>query len=347
MRTRKIGLALALALAAATPAAAKRTLDVLPSMTWHHSRTGLTLPPYLGSLPRNELGDFGTEEADLFAQYRGDDGTVATIYVFHPGLDSVPVWFDRVEAAVRTRTDFGKFGETQPRAFAVRPGAVTTGLRATLALTDGKERSTALAVAPVGDWLLVVRLTSPKLEAAALDGELTAILNGIGWPADKPGAAAATPVKPCEVLPQFRKARMLQPNMAQALMGAITGAVADEDKSKGTPPPVYCRAQQAADGSWGVYRAEGAEDGYVLALGDAGRAIGVQPSLAALVNKSKPAFTLTFMDLTETRAYGDVSVLLPPEQALDLVSHHAPIATSSTQGDKRNITIQSGLPDKK
>jgi hypothetical protein len=347
MQVRKIGLALGLALCVAIPATAKRTLDVLPSVVWHHAQTGLTLPPYLGALPRNELGDYGTEEADLFAQYRLDDGTAATIYVFHPGLDSVPVWFDRVEAAVRARTDFGKFGEMQPRAFAVPPGAVMAGLRATIALTGGDARSTALAVAPVGDWLVVVRLSSPKLEAAALDGEMTAILDGIGWPPDKPGAPVAVPVKPCGALPHFRKARMLQPNMAQALMGAITGAVAGDDKSKATPPPVYCRAQQAADATWGVYRAEGAEDGYVLALEDAGRAIGVQPSLAALINNSKPAFTVTFMDLTETRTYGDVSALLPPEQALDLVSHHAPIATSSTQGGGKNITISSGLTDKK
>ena len=343
MRVREIGLALALAAASAVNA--KRTLDVLPSITWHHAQTGLVLPPYLGSLPRNELGDFGTEEVDLFAQYRGDEGTVATIYVFHPGLDSVPVWFDRVEAAVRARTDFGKFGETQAQAFAVRPDGPSAGLRATLALADGKERSTALAVEPVGDWLVVVRLSSPKLDAPALDGELTAILNGIGWPADKFGPAAV-PVKPCETLPRFHKARMLQPDMAQALMGAITGVAADDDKNKDARP-VYCRAQQAADGSWGVYRTAGAEEGYVLALEDAGRAIGVQPSLAALINKSKPAFTVTFMDLTETRTYGDVSALLPPEQALDLVSHHAPIATSRMQGDKKNITIRSGLADKK
>jgi len=341
------GLVLGLALAAATPVAAERTLDVLPSMTWHHARTGLTLPPYLGSLPRNELGDFGTEEADLFAQYRGGDGTVATIYIFHPGLDSVPVWFDRVEAAVRARTDFGKFGDAEAQAFALRPGAPMAGLRATLALSDGKERSTALAVAPVGDWLVVVRLSSPKLEAAALDGELTAILNGIGWPTDRLGGPAAAPVKPCEILPRFRKARMIQPDVAQALMGAITGAVADEEKGKDTPPAIYCRAQQAADGTWGVYRAEGAGDGYMLALQDAGRAISVQPSLAALVNKSRPAFTVSFLDLTETRIYGDVSALLPPEQALELVNRQAPIATSSTQGDKKNITIESGLADKK
>ena len=346
MGVRKIGLTLALALAAAGPVGAKRTLDVLPSMAWHHPQTGLILPPYLGSLPRNELGDFGTEEVDLFAQYRGDEGTVATIYVFHPGLDSVPVWFDRVQAVIRARTEFGTPGGAQPQAFAVRPGAPEAGLRLTYAMTDGNVRSTAAAVVPVGDWLVVVRLSSPKLEAPALEGELTAILNGIGWPADKLGAPAATPVKPCEAMPSFRKAKLLKPDMAQALMGAITGAVTDEEKGK-QALPVYCRAQQAADGNWGVYRVEGSDSGYVLALEDAGRAIGVQPSLAALIHNSKPAFTVTLMDLTETRTYGDVSALLSPEQALELVGHHAPIASTKTLGDKKDITINGGALEKK
>lgn len=341
-----IGMALALSLAAASPVGAKRMLDVLPSMAWHHSRTGLVLPPYLGSLPRNELGDLGTEEVDLFAQYRGDEGTVATIYVFHPGLDSVPIWFDRAQAVIRARPEFGTPGGAPPQVFAVRPGAPEAGLRVTYAMTGGNVRSTAAAVVPVEDWLVVVRLSSSKLEAPALESELTAILNGIGWPADKLDAPAAKPVKPCDAAPSFRKAKLLKPDMAQALMGAITGAVADEDKGKHAPP-VYCRAQQAADGNWGVYQVEGSDGGYVLALEDAGRAIGVQPSLAALINKSKPAFTVTLMDLTETRTYGDVSALLPPEQALDLVGHHAPIATTRTLGDKKDITINSGALDKK
>ena len=334
-------LVMALCLASATSAtAATRTLDVLPSVVWHHARTGLTMPPALGSLPRNEVGDFGKAEADLFVQYRGTEGTEATVYVFHPGLDSVPLWFDRIRTAIATREKFGTAELVAPTSFPLRPGAPAAGLRATYALKGSSFRATAEAVAPVGDWLVVVRLSSPTMDAGALDTELTAILAGIGWPTDKMDAPAAEPVKPCTTMPVFRKAKLIKPDMMQALLGAVMpGAIEDRRSKDKASIPTYCRAQEGPDGKWAVYKVEGEEKGYVLALGDAGRAIGVQPSIAALVNKSRPAFSLTYMDLTEWRIYPDVSEQLPPEQALDIVEKTAPISAANTLDGKKSITI--------
>jgi len=328
-------------LASATAAtAATRTLDVLPSMVWHHARTGLTMPPALGSLPRNEVGDFGTEEADLFLQYRSTEGTEATIYVFHPGLDSVPVWFDRIRTAIAVREKFGTADLVAPTSFPLRPGAPAAGLRATYALKGSSFRATAEAVVPVGDWLVVVRLSSPTMDAGALDSELTAILGNIGWPTDKMDAPAAEPVRPCATMPVFRKAKLIKPNMMQALLGAaMPGAIEDQRTKDKAPMPTYCRVQEGANGQWAVYKVEGEEKGYVLALGDAGRAIGVQPSMAALVNKTRPAFSLTYMDLTEWRIYPDVSEQLPPEQAIDIIDKTAPISAVSTLDGKKSITI--------
>ncbi|HMI18875.1 MAG TPA: hypothetical protein VK533_04965 [Sphingomonas sp.] len=347
----RIALGATLALVAAPSQADPRTLDVLPSMTWQHARTGLTMPPYLGSLPRNEVGDFGTVEADLFLQYRGADGTEATIYVFHPGVDSVPLWFDRVQAAIVARGKFGTIGDAQATAFAVRPGAPATALRVTYPLKGSAFLATAAAAVPVADWLVVVRLSSTSKDAAAVDAELTAVVNGIGWPADKLEAPVAAPIKPCGTMPSFHKAKLIKPDMMQALVGAaVSGAVATDRKDANdhrASIPTYCRAQQAADAAWGVYRVEGEERGYVLALGDDGRAIGVQPSLAALVNKTKPAYSLAYMDLTEWRIYPDVSDQLPPEQALDIVDHTNPIASADTLSGKGSITINSAVTEKK
>jgi len=341
----RLALAAALALTAAPAAADPRMLDVLPSLTWKHAQTGLAMGPYLGSLPRNEVGDYGTEEADLFLQYRGADGTAASIFLFHPGIDSVPLWFDRVEAQITARKGFGVQGEAVPKAFAVRNGAPEASLRVTYPMRGGDVTATTAAVVPVADWLVVVRLSSPKMDAAALDAELSAVLNDIGWPADKLGAPVATPIKPCAELPSFHKAKLLKPDMMQALMGSLIGAAAEDEKK--TTLPTYCRAQQEPGGAWGVYQMEGADKGYVLALADAGRAIGVQPSLAAAINKSKPAYSLTFMDLTQRQTYPDVSDQLPPEQALDIVNRTSPIASASTLSGNKSITISSGLAGKK
>ena len=341
-----------LALAAAAPAAANRMLDVLPSMKWQHARTGLVMGPYLGSLPRGGVGDYGTEEADLFLDYRGADGTVATIYVFHPGLDSVPLWFDRVQAQIFVHQNFGKPGDAifgkpgdaTAKAFAIRPGAPAASLRIAYPMQGGDIASTAAAVVPVADWLVVVRLSSPKLAVAELDAELTRILDDISWPADKLDAPVAVPVAACAELPVFHKAKLLQPDIMQALLGGIASQVEDKEKK---PVPTFCRAQQEPAAQWGVYRAAGEGKGYVLALADAGRAIAVDPSLAAEVHKTKPAFSLRFMDLTQQRTYPDVSDQLPPEQALEIVNTTNPIASAGTLDHKGSITINSAVTEKK
>lgn len=344
MRRFLLGPAGALALLPSAPALADlRPLNVPASAGWQHARTGIVMRLRLGGLTREKIGDYGNEEADIALTYKQQDvDAVATIYLFHPGIDSVPLWFDRILAQIAVHKDkYGTAGAASPIAFAVRPGAPDAALRIVYPMQGGSLSSTGVAVVPVADWLLVVRLSSSKLDASALDAKLTAILNDMGWPDDKLTAPAAKPVADCAQMPSFRKGKLLPADMTQVLLNSMLSGAGPKDQKA---VPEYCRAQQAPDGSWGVYRAQGANDGYLLALADAGRAIGVVPGIAL---KRDPGYSLTFFDLTRRMNYPNVSAMVPPEQALQFVNSAAPVSSVSTIGEEHNITISSDALGKK
>jgi hypothetical protein len=339
MAARLFTLIAAIALGAGAARADLHPLDVPAKSGWQHAQTGLTLMSHLGGLTRRSIGDFGNEEADLALAYDDGDaakpGTTASLFLFHPGIASVPIWFDRAQTAIMAGRAFSGLSASSPIAFAAKPGGPADGLRVTYGVQNGTVTSTALAAIPVGQWLLVVRMTSSALDPAALDAKLSALLHDIRWPADQAAGPAAVPIAACTKLRVFKKAKVLPPDMTQMLFNAVLpDAVAKEDKT----PVTYCRAAEGPNAAWAVYQAEGADDGYVLALGDGGRAIGVAP---ALVLKGRPAYAVTMFDLTRRLNFPNVSALLPPEQAIDLANGTAPLSATSTLGGKTDITINS------
>lgn len=94
----------AVALGLAMPAAA-RDLAVPTDKGWKHAKTGLILMPQLAGMSRTALSDATQTEHDVAAQYDTPDKSVfATIYLFHPAIADVSLWFDRSQTALETRT---------------------------------------------------------------------------------------------------------------------------------------------------------------------------------------------------------------------------------------------------
>lgn len=347
---KRVGLVLAagLALVAGVARAQMRVLDVPPTAGWKHAASRLILMPKLGGQVRARLADLSASEFDMVASY-GDEasGTYTTLYLFHPGLDSVPVWFDRVRVAAVSRKEKGvPDGSEKASPFSVRPDGVVDGLRITYALKGGTDTSTAAAVAPIDDWLVVVRMSSERLDAAAIDARLTALLHDIRWPAVK--RPVAVPVEACADSLKLKKARLLKPNMMQALMGSAMAMAADKAKEKpeaeAAKPIVYCRDSEDPGVRWAMYRANGAKDSYVLAIGDAGRAVMVGPSISGLVNGGgEKTFSLMLADLDRSLVFPDVDRLPPPEQALEIVSRTQPVSSASKSASGSNVTINSGV----
>jgi len=279
------------ALAPNAQAQQSSVLDVPASKKWQHAQTGLIVPQAPGGLPRTEITSLGEGELDMAVQFGDVNKTQATLYLFRPALMSVPVWFDRVETQILQRDAYGTAAPTDtPSGFAVPGGTVTSALRRFYKPSKPPYAATGVAVLPLGEWLVVVRISSVEQAPAQLDATLSALIAGLGWPtraANVVEAPAAVPVQACTTaLAYDKKAKMRKPDMAAGLMGSLLiAALADKGKddkaSKAEPeeeaPALLCR-EGSGSLALGVYHAETQNpDGYIIALGDAGRTVSVYP----------------------------------------------------------------------
>ncbi|HEV2044362.1 MAG TPA: hypothetical protein VGR05_06750 [Sphingomicrobium sp.] len=264
---------LVLGIALASPAASQmRSLGVPNDKGWQHARTGIILMSKLGEFQRNELRDNGTSELDVAATYyAGSDADTATIYLFRPGITSLPMWFDRSHYAMMVNPQIQVAAPLGPIARVALPGSsVGSGLRMTYALR-GDKGATGLAMVPYGDWLLAVRVTSRTKPAADVDSALLTLIAKIRWPEKRPVERVADPVAACLTSIKTRKAKLIQPDLAQALIGATLSNLAEEHGKKEAQgagkPPVFCRDRDPSR-EFGMYRSDQSNDGYILAIGD-------------------------------------------------------------------------------
>ncbi|MGN6278873.1 MAG: hypothetical protein ACTHM8_09150 [Sphingomonas sp.] len=330
-----------LALLGTTPALATRKLPVGDAQGWQHAQTGLILMSDIAGLHRTELQDFGDSELDIIAQF--DDpsrDTEATLYLFRPALDSVPVWFDRAVTTLSNHDIYG--GVTAvgaPQAFARPGGSVADSLRQTFVPAKSDFKATALAVIPVGEWLVSIRISGKTLAPAALDDLLNRFIAGLRFATPVAARPAAVPVVACATHPAFKHAKLQKPDMMDTILGATFATITDDDVKKvgGTvsPPPVWCR-DSVHGNDYAVYRQDDGTAGYTMALGDAGRTISVWPSLEAQINK-KTGFSVSFHDLDKTLIYPSYDALAEPAQVFDMIKHEKP--TSAAAG--KTITIST------
>lgn len=315
-------------------------LSIPAKAGWQQADTGIILMPVLAGLTRTEIADTGTDGLDLVAQYDdGKDDVVATIFLFQPGLASAPIWFDRSRTTIETR-DIYRIEAAPPSASFAPPGwAAKAGLRATYA-SGSTLRSTAVAMAPIGDWLIGIRLSSKSLDAAALDRTLDAVIGQIRWPKQPRDTIAAEAVMDCASKLALTKARVLKADMTEALIGGTLATMAhdpDRKTEEKIPPVRYCR--DAVDAAWTIYRADGSDRGYVLALNDAGRAISVQPSLAALLMGGKPRLSVNLLELGHTDTFAPIDRLPPPAQLITMIDGRP---SSRVQRGSKDIAIGVG-----
>lgn len=202
-----------------------------------------------------------------------------------------------------------------------------SALRLVYAL-DGGRGSTGLALAPLADWLVKVRLTSVALTPTELDSALTEILSGIRWPAQRSSSPVAVPVVACATPLKYKRARVIKPDLTQALLGAVLNNVTlDESKPAKAvnQPTVYCSEGKAST-SFGVYRRNNGTDGYVLAFSDAGIAASVHPAFTLDGRKGNFAVSLALHDSIDS--YPSFNALPEPKQVFDLVMTTAPLSNA-------------------
>ena len=304
-------------------------------------------------LPRVALTDSTDAEWDVAAQFNDPAvATSATVYIFHAAVPSVAIWFDRAAFALLHRQSFGGAAPASPvTSFAVPGSAVPGGLRRVFRPTRGPYKSSGLAVMPVGEWMVAVRLSSTEFDPAALDARLAALVTEIGWPAPStpatgsPAPGIATVVAPCTDRIDFHQAKLRKPDLSQALLGSLLAANSAKTTSVSGGTTPWCREGDGRD-NYGIYRKAGATNSYMLALGDAGRSADVFPGLALSGMPATGGYTVTLADVDgSVVTYPSFDALPKPEQVLDLIARRRPVSRTATNGKNLNITLDSKLVD--
>lgn len=326
-------LMMVLALASAMPLAA-RELAVPADKGWQHQETGLVLTSRLAGLQRTALSDTTQSEHDVAAQFTApDESVIASVFLFKPAIADVALWFDRGATTLQANEVFRGAAPVSaaPIGFAAGGAPVASSLRQVFTKATGPYRSTALAVMPLGEWIVAVRMSAKSLSADELDAGLMQLIGAIRWPAVAPAAAAAppapalaaVPVMACAAPLSFRKVKALKPGGSDMLMQLI-GSIAMQNASASKPaapvlPVRWCREGEAK-AEYGVYRSDrkGAA-GYALALGDAGRIVWVQPSLMGQIEKNG-RYSVSLDDVDgRTLAFPSFNGMPAPGQVWDLV----------------------------
>ena len=328
----------AASLAVASPIVAQpqdRVLEVPPTKSWQHAATGMILPPVAAGLTRGAIIDNSSAEQDVGAAYGGEEGLTTSVYLFQTPLADPAVWTDRALAAIALRPDLGLDPASVPAAIPFkRPGAsAASGLRATLPLSASGLTATAVALAPLDGWLVKIRMTSDRLDRAALDARLTAFLEALRWPAETRPAPATAAVVACPDSLSFKKAKTVKDSMGDVLMSALAGTVQADQVEKGeTRSAVYCREPGPLK-TYAVYRPDRSRAAYVIALGDAGEALRLEPALSldglGSGKSSGGRVAMTSMKHATISVLPSFNRLPSPEQALSVAFSGKPRETIS------------------
>ena len=340
-------MAVVAALCAVPAIAQQRDLPVPADKGWGHAATGVTFPARLAGLPRTSIRDSTADERDVSLNFETPDrATVVTIFLFHPALAKAAIWFDRSEAQIALRTDWhgATPADPNPTAFA-RPGsAVSAGLKQAYRTGSKEYPTTALAVVPVGEWLVAVRYSARDVDIPAVRQRLDGVIDAIRWPAETGvPPPAARPIAACADTLRFGKAKMMKRNINMGLMGGLLSGLMVKPATDAKPeaPRELCR-NGAPTLEYGVYRAAGS-DGYTIAFGDAGRVAYVAKGIEIPGMNGSGGYTVTFGSVDGAMAtYQSFDRLPSPKQVMDEINSTAPVSRTNVDAEgKTQIHIDA------
>ncbi len=313
-----------------------RSLDVPNDKGWQHARTGIILMSKLGNFQRSDLKDNGTSESDVSATYfSADKKDTASIYIYRQGIVSLPIWFDRSLYAMTTNPKISIGSPLGPITRFIPPNSRTeSGLRIVFNLRGSDRGATGLAMVPFGEWLVAVRLTSPTMTSVQLDANLLEVLSKVRWPEKRPLDEVAVPIAPCPNSLKTKRAKVVPPDLAQALIGATLSSIVTtktgQDSEKENRTVIYCReGMQTLD--YGAYRGNADTKGYVLAIGDAGVGASVYPGFS--LNGEKGQYSVTLARHDSLNSYPSFNALPEPKQVFALVMSRGPMSSTTRGGN--------------
>lgn len=299
-------------LAAAAPASA----EVLPGQ-WRHAPSGLSLPLEFGDMKLvREYGLSRGGNFDVAAQY-GQAEDPVTIYVYRAAYPNAALWFERVRHAMKRSV--GKTGgQVAPRGFTLGGAGAPNALREEVALDGGQWKSSSVAIAQLGEWLVKARVSSRTLDPAGVAARMDNLLAAIRFerPAPKPLPLAVP--GPCGDVAQLRGRPL--PRAAPGATGAAAAAglavVAAARGAAGlaAEPSAWCRESSGISPDHASLYRDRAGTGWVALFGDSGMAVS---AVAVGQVTGSPAMAAAYAtNPTSTRVVALYDSVPAPEPAI-------------------------------
>lgn len=335
----------------AAPATAQDFTDITSEAgkPFRHANSGIDLPATLDGIARTAVRQIGTQELDIVAAYEQGDEYIS-IYVTRLVAGSVPIWFDRARIGVeQRRSAFGIPAAVAGPVVFTPPGqTVASGMAAAWSIEQRPLKGTLLAILPVGGWMMKLRYSSGTHGGGALRERLPAVLAALALPPQAKPAPAAVELAACTtplaLKGNARPVRDKDARLQSALLGGLLAGLSQSADAEPATPVTWCRDATPLPVG-GVYRANGATDGYLIALSDAGRGISVSPdALSALLAEKKqarPRWAMSVADMDRSLVYAPLDRLPPPTQALSLAQSSAPVSVATTWG-RQNVQLEAG-----
>ncbi|MEM8694553.1 MAG: hypothetical protein AAGE05_00850 [Pseudomonadota bacterium] len=335
-------MAMLAAVIAVSATAAPTTLETIDTEAFSHDVSGAELPAAIGSLQRTRVVDFEQGQFNIAAQYQNDEGsTFITLYLYRAGVPNVSLWFDRVVPTITSREGFEPEvgNEIVVRPFTPPGHDQNSGLRMSYSPRHGGVAGTAAALAQYGTWLVKIRASSNRFGHDTLD-QLVDLTLAEFEPPDRVGnPGPAYSVEPCQSELAVGAAQQVPASSVEvaplAMLFQGIGQTVGEDGQVIDPEPVtYCRDSLSTDG-YGVYRANEATGGYVIALSDAGNVISVGrgTTLLDLARNSGAPIAITFQSSAQNLVFQPFDALPYPEAAIEVVNTQDAIAASDRMGN--------------
>jgi hypothetical protein len=313
---------------------------------WEHKQTDLKIPATVDGFSRRESSDYGSSQSDVMFQFVDPaSDTRVTLYLYRAGSANVPIWADRAESSIMINAAaYGTLDKAGRRFSYYTPwkNAPNSAVRIVFPLSGKGATATGLMLAQRGEWLIKIRMTSNRLDAAAVEARLASFFDGLGFKADKLGADPAYAIQPCADRLPDREAKLVARGkddgiMAGALMNSLAPVV---DKEKPAKAPTYCR-DAGSEGLYGVYRPDGAKDRYLLAIGDGGVTIAVgRDSLGELVKQGEARFSPVLSTADRHVGFAPYSALPSPKQIMGSLNAAKPVwARSRLPGKEKDLQI--------
>lgn len=324
----------------ATVAEARGPLPVQPGKDWKHNETKIKLPGSSAGFVLREATDNTDSQSDVMVQYGNDSGrSFATVYIFRAGLPDVSIWADRSELSMQANAGvYGKFDTAGRRWSRFTPyfGGDNSAIRLIYPVSGKSATSTGLIVAPYGNWLIKIRITSAFFNAEQLDVKMMDFLAGLKLGKIKQEAGGAYAITDCTDELPSTDAKLIDRDKARP-QAPMIGT---------TPMPngrgfTYCR-DKSLPGNMGVYRPVGSRDSYVITPADSGSALYIGPATPLPGAAGSAAKATPVLLVTSDKAYGfqPFDGLPSPRQAFDVFNKTQPLVMRSrVPGKDRDVVM--------